>query len=61
MLKKGDIFEAWCHNFGEIIEVRALNDETNEATDTIGVEFVKGGHWSVASKDNIWSKWETWV
>jgi hypothetical protein len=59
MLKKGDIFEAYCRNFEEIIEVKALDDQTDE--DIIGVEFVKGGHWSTASKDNIWSEWETWI
>lgn len=58
MVEKGDIFEALCREFGEIIQVKALEDEKDEA---VSVEFVKGGHTSVATKDNIWGEWETGI
>ena len=60
LIKKGDIFEVWCHTFGEVIKVKALDDEIDKP---IGIEFVKGGHWSVASKNPKaeWPEWETWI
>ncbi len=54
----GEIFEAWCHDFGKIVKVKALDDEMN---DTISVQIVESGHISIASKDNIHREWETWI
>ena len=59
--KKGDIFEAWCHDFMEVIDVKALDDEIEGKP--IGIEYIKGGHWAVASRDPEaeWPEWETWI
>ena len=57
-IKKGDIFDAWCHEFGKVIEVEALEDCPWPKVTSIWVKFVEGGHESVASVNQD-ASWET--